>query len=175
MGLLTLLFAPPALNAQTKSVYEISFDKLDGGSTTLQPYKGKKILIVNTASKCGYTPQYKDLQALSERFPDQLVVIGFPSNNFMFQEPGNDKTIREFCTANYGVTFPMAAKIDVKGKKMHPLYVWLTQKRYNGVDDYSVKWNFQKFLLDEQGKLIGVFEPGLNPLDEKLLTMIEKK
>jgi glutathione peroxidase len=164
----SLFLAPKPLDAQVKSIYDIKVEALDGGQIDLSKYKGKKILIVNTASKCGYTPQYKNLEALYEKYKDKVVVIGFPSNNFMFQEPGDSKEIRSFCTKNYGVTFPMASKIDVKGKDMHPLYVWLTQKKYNQFSDNTVKWNFQKYLLDEHGKLLQVFAPGVDPMSEDL-------
>lgn len=167
-SMFSLFLAPKPLDAQVKSIYDIKVEALDGGQIDLSKYKGKKILIVNTASKCGYTPQYKNLEALYEKYKDKVVVIGFPSNNFMFQEPGDSKEIRSFCTKNYGVTFPMAAKIDVKGKDMHPLYVWLTQKKYNQFSDNTVKWNFQKYLLDEHGKLLQVFAPGVDPMSEEL-------
>ena len=161
------------LDAQTKSVYDFKVEALDGGTIDLSAYRGKKILIVNTASKCGYTPQYAGLEKLYEKYKDKLVIIGFPSNNFMFQEPGDAKKIREFCTANYGVTFPMAAKIDVKGKDKHPLYIWLTEKKYNHFSDNSVKWNFQKYLIDEKGNLIDVFAPGTEPESDEIIKAIE--
>lgn len=170
----TFLFAPKALDAQLKSIYDFKVEALEGGQIDFSKYKGKKILIVNTASKCGYTPQYEALQKLYERYQGQLVIVGFPANNFMFQEPGDNAEIRNFCQKNYGVTFPMAAKISVKGKKMHPLYVWLTQKKYNGFSDNSVKWNFQKYLLDENGKLVAVFAPGTDPLSEEIITAITR-
>ncbi len=179
MRTLTLLlmfsffFSPKALNAQTKSIYDIKIDALEGGTIDLAKYKGKKILIVNTASKCGYTPQYEGLEKLYKAYAEKLVIVGFPCNNFAFQEPGDAKKIRSFCTENYGVTFPMAAKIDVKGKNMHPMYVWLTQKKYNNFSDNSVKWNFQKYLLDEQGNLIQVFPPGTEPMSEELVKWLK--
>ncbi len=169
----SLFLAPKPLDAQVKSIYDIKVEALDGGQIDLSTYKGKKILIVNTASKCGYTPQYKNLEALYEKYKDKVVVIGFPSNNFMFQEPGDSKEIRSFCSKNYGVTFPMAAKIDVKGKDMHPLYVWLTQKKYNQFSDNTVKWNFQKYLLDEHGKLLQVFSPGVDPMSEEVTQYLQ--
>lgn len=169
----SLFLAPKPLDAQVKSIYDIKVEALDGGQIDLSTYKGKKILIVNTASKCGYTPQYKNLEALYEKYKEKVVVIGFPSNNFMFQEPGDSKEIRSFCTKNYGVTFPMAAKIDVKGKDMHPLYVWLTQKKYNQFSDNTVKWNFQKYLLDEHGKLLQVFSPGVDPMSEEVTQYLQ--
>lgn len=146
---------------------------MDGGTIDLSKYKGKKILIVNTASKCGYTPQYEALQKLYNQYKDRLVIIGLPSNNFMFQEPGSNADIKSFCQKNYGVTFPMAAKIAVKGKNMHPLYVWLTQKKYNQFSDNSVKWNFQKYLIDENGKLVAVFAPGTDPMSDEVIAAIK--
>jgi len=172
--MLSFFSSPKPLDAQTKSVYDIKIEALDGGSIDLANFKGKKILIVNTASKCGYTPQYEGLEKLYEKYKDRLVIVGFPSNDFLFQEPGDAKKIREFCTKNYGVTFPMAAKIDVKGKNMHPLYVWLTQKKYNNYSDNSVKWNFQKYLLDEKGNLVNMFPPGVEPMSEDVIKAIEK-
>ncbi|MBP6625631.1 MAG: glutathione peroxidase [Chitinophagaceae bacterium] len=170
----SFFFAPKALDAQIKSIYDFKVDALEGGSIDLAAYKGKKILIVNTASKCGYTPQYEGLEKLYEKYKNNLVVIGFPANNFMFQEPGENAEIKTFCQKNYGVTFPMAAKISVKGKKMHPLYVWLTQKKYNQFSDNSVKWNFQKYLIDEKGNLVGVFAPGVDPMSEEIIKAINK-
>lgn len=172
--MLSFLFGPKALDAQTKTIYDFKVTALDGGTIDLSKYKGKKILIVNTASKCGYTPQYEGLQKLYEKYKDQLVIIGFPANNFLFQEPGNNETIKSFCQSNYGVTFPMAAKISVKGRDMHPLYVWLTQKKYNGFSDNSVKWNFQKYLIDENGKLVEVFAPGVEPMSAEITGAISK-
>jgi len=166
--------SPKPLDAQTKTVYDINIEALDGGSINLENFKGKKILIVNTASKCGYTPQYEGLEKLYEKYKGKLVIVGFPSNDFLFQEPGDAKKIREFCTKNYGVTFPMAAKIEVKGKNMHPLYVWLTQKNYNGYSDNTVKWNFQKYLLDEKGNLVNMFAPGVDPMSDDIINAIEK-
>ncbi len=172
--MLSFFSSPKALDAQINSIYDINIEALDGGAINLSKYKGKKILIVNTASKCGYTPQYEGLEKLYEKYKEKLVVIGFPSNNFMFQEPGDAKKIRDFCTKNYGVTFPMAAKIDVKGKDMHPLYVWLTQKKYNAYSDNAVKWNFQKYLIDEKGKLVNMFAPGVEPMSAEVIAAIEK-
>jgi len=168
------LFASKELDAQFKSVYDFKVESLDGNTIDLAKYKGKKILIVNTASKCGFTPQYKGLEELYEKNKGKLVIIGFPANNFLFQEPGKNADIQTFCQRNYGVTFPMAAKISVKGKDMHPLYVYLTQKKYNGFSDNSVKWNFQKYLINEQGKLVAVFSPNTDPLSEEILNAIKK-
>jgi glutathione peroxidase len=164
----SFLFAPKALDAQTKSIYDFKVESLDGGTIDFAAYKGRKILIVNTASKCGYTPQYEGLEKLYKQYKGKLVIVGFPANNFLFQEPGSNKDIQGFCQKNYGVTFPMAAKISVKGRDMHPVYVWLTQKKYNGYSDNAVKWNFQKYLLDENGRLIEVFAPGVEPMSAEI-------
>ena len=157
----------------TKSIYDMTFEKLDGGTTTLAAYKGKKILIVNTASKCGFTKQYAYLEKLYESHKNNLVIVGFPANNFLFQEPGDNQEIKQFCTKNYGVTFPMAAKISVKGKSIHPLYIWLTNKKWNSFSNNSVKWNFQKYLIDEQGKLVAVFAPNVEPMSDEILKAIQ--
>lgn len=152
------------------SVYQFSnIESLDGGILDLSAFKGKKILIVNTASRCGYTPQYKELQELSDKYKEKLVVVGFPANNFMGQEPGTNTEIKEFCSKNYGVTFPMSAKISVKGDDMAPIYKWLTQKSLNGVLDAEVSWNFNKFLIDENGKLLAHFSSKVKPLDEEIV------
>ncbi len=172
-GLFSFLFSPKALDAQTKSIYDFKVESLEGGVIDFAQYKGKKILVVNTASKCGYTPQYEGLEKLYETYKEKLVIIGFPANNFMYQEPGNNTEIISFCQKNYGVTFPMAAKIDVKGKKIHPLYIWLTQKRYNNFSDNHVKWNFQKYLIDEKGNLVEVFAPGVEPMSEEIVNAIK--
>lgn len=151
------------------SVYDFKVEALEGGSLDLSKYKGKKILIVNTASKCGLTPQYKDLEALYEKYSDKLVVVGFPANNFMKQEPGSNTEIKEFCQKNYGVTFPMAAKVSVKGKDIHPLYKYLIDEAAKkGIED-PIKWNFTKFLVDEKGQLITVFSSKTNPMSEEVL------
>ena len=169
-----LFSSPKALDAQTKSIYDFKVDGLDGsGQIDFAKYKGKKILIVNTASKCGYTPQYEGLEKLYKQYKDNLVIIGFPANNFLFQEPGSNEDIKSFCQKNYGVTFPMAAKISVKGKNMHPLYVWLTQKKYNNFSDNSVKWNFQKYLIDEKGQLIAVYGSSTDPLSDEITSKLK--
>jgi glutathione peroxidase len=172
MLMFSFFFKPSDLDAQTKSIYDIKIEALEGGNIDLAKYKGKKILLVNTASKCGYTPQYEGLEKLYEAYKEKLVVIGFPANNFLFQEPGSDLEIKSFCQKNYGVSFPMASKISVKGKKMHPLYVWLTQKKYNNYSDNSVKWNFQKYLIDEKGNLINLFGPGVEPMSDEIIKAI---
>ena len=141
----------------------------------MDKFKGKKLLVVNTASKCGNTPQYKDLEELYEQNAGDLVIIGFPANNFANQEPGTAAEIREFCTANYGVTFPMMEKISVRGKDIHPLYQWLTSKDLNGVMDSKVTWNFQKFLIDENGNLADVIAPKEKPSSAKVLAWISSE
>jgi glutathione peroxidase len=157
-----------------KSIYDFKVASLTGGTIDLAQYKGKKILIVNTASKCGFTPQYEALEKLSGRYTDKLVIIGFPANNFLYQEPGGNDKIAEFCKLNYGVTFPMAAKISVKGKSMAPIYHWLTEKQYNGLEDSHVKWNFQKYLINEKGELTDIFYSKTTPDDPEVIKAIEK-
>ena len=151
------------------SVYDFKVTGLDGKPLDIAQYKGKKILIVNTASKCGFTPQYADLEKLYEQYKGKLVVIGFPANNFGQQEPGTSQEITEFCTKNYGVTFPMAEKSDVVGDNISPLFKYLTDEAHKlGVTDPVVKWNFTKFLVDENGKLIAVFPSKVKPLDDQI-------
>ncbi|KAA6451748.1 glutathione peroxidase [Bacillus swezeyi] len=146
------------------SIYDISVKTIKGEETTLKPYKGKVLLIVNTASKCGFTPQYKQLQDLYDTYQDKgLVVLGFPSNQFMNQEPGDEKSIEEFCSLNYGVTFPMFAKVDVKGSGMHPLFRHLTNRAKGMLGIKTVKWNFTKFLVDQKGETVVRFSPQTNP------------
>jgi glutathione peroxidase len=148
----------------TKNIFNFKVAALDGSTIDFATFKGKKILIVNTASECGYTPQYKDLEKLYETYKDKLVIVGFPANNFGGQEPGTNDEIKSFCTKNYGVSFPMAAKVSVKGDDMAPIYQWLTQKDKNGVLDAEIKWNFNKFLIDENGRMINKFESSVNPM-----------
>ena len=157
----------------TKTLYSFTTKSLAGEQFNLSSLKGKKVLIVNTASKCGLTPQYKDLEALYEKYgKDNFVIIGFPANNFGEQEPGNNKEISEFCTLNYGVTFPMMSKISVKGEDIDPIYSWLTTKSENGLMDAPVQWNFQKFLIDENGKLIDMVPPKELPTSERIIKFI---
>lgn len=161
-----------AQNAPAK-FHELKAKTLDGtGVINFADLKGKKVLIVNTASECGFTPQYDQLQKLSERFKDKLVVIGFPCNQFGGQEPGNAEYIQSFCSGRFGVTFPMAEKVEVKGDNQHIVYQWLTQKKYNKVEDVNVRWNFGKFLIDENGKFIQYFPSQVSPLDEKITSLI---
>jgi glutathione peroxidase len=151
------------------SVYDFKVTGLDGKPLDIAQFKGKKILIVNTASKCGFTPQYADLEKLYEQNKSKLVVIGFPANNFGQQEPGTSQEITEFCAKNYGVTFPMAEKSDVVGDNISPLFKYLTDEAHKlGVADPVVKWNFTKFLVDENGKLIAVFPSKVKPMDDQI-------
>ena len=166
------LFTPKA-NVPA-SIYDFSVPALDGNTIDFSQFKGKKILIVNTASKCGHTPQYQSLEKLYQRYKGKLVIVGFPANNFLFQEPGSNEDIASFCKLNYGVTFPMAAKISVKGRKMAPIYQWLTSKEYNGFEDSKVKWNFQKYLINEQGHLLAIFPPSMSPDNAEIIAAIEK-
>jgi glutathione peroxidase len=154
------------------TIYNFKVEGLEGGTINFASFKGRKILIVNTASKCGYTPQYTELEELYEKYKDKLVVIGFPANNFGGQEPGTNAEIKEFCTGTYHVTFPMAAKISVKGDDMAPLYQWLTSKEKNGVLDAEIKWNFNKFLLNEKGELIAYFPSKVKPMSEEITSKL---
>lgn len=150
------------------SIYNFKVSGLDGKSINLSKYKGKKILIVNTASKCGYTPQYKDLETLYKTYKGKVVVLGFPANNFKQQEPGTSTEIAEFCQKNYGVTFPMAEKVSVKGEDIHPLFKYLTDEAKKMNIEDPIKWNFTKFLIDEKGKLIAVFPSKVSPMSEEV-------
>jgi glutathione peroxidase len=165
-----------SVNAQSNtSIYQFKVEDLSGNTFDLASLKGKKILIVNTASKCGYTPQYEQLEAIYKKYKNQnFVIIGFPANNFMWQEPGTNAEIATFCRSKYGVSFPMMAKISVKGKDIHPIYQFLTQKKLNGVLDSKVEWNFQKYLINEKGQLEQVYMSGVKPNDEKITNWIEK-
>jgi glutathione peroxidase len=165
MKALILIFALFAIPA--KSVYDFKISSIDGKTINLQKFKGKKILIVNTASKCGYTPQYTDLQKLSEQYKDKLVVIGFPANNFGGQEPGTNTEIKGFCQKNYGVTFILSEKVSVKGIDIDPLFKYLTNTE-NPDFIGDIKWNFEKFLLDENGKLIHRFRSAVTPLSPEI-------
>jgi len=167
-------FFAPKSEAIPASIYDFKVKALDGSTIDFSKYKGKKILIVNTASQCGNTPQYADLEAMYKKYDGKLVIVGFPANDFGAQEPGSDKEISSFCTKNYGVTFPMASKITVKGDNMAPIYQWLTRKKYNNLQDSEVKWNFQKYLIDEKGHLVAVFKPGMKPTEPEIVSAIEK-
>ena len=148
-----------------KTIYDYKVEALDGSQINFADFKGKKILIVNTASECGFTPQYDDLEKLYEANKDKLVVVGFPANNFGGQEPGTNAEIGTFCQKNYGVTFPMAAKVSVKGDDIAPVFKYLTEKELNGVKNTAILWNFTKFLVDENGKLIDSFISTTKPTD----------
>ena len=158
-----------------QSFYDFKVKDIEGNNFDLSSLKGKKVLVVNTASKCGLTPQYEQLQELYEKYGgDNFTIIGFPANNFMKQEPGTNEEISEFCTKNYGVTFQMMEKISVKGDDMNPLYQWLTEKSKNGVMDSEVSWNFQKYLIDEKGNLVKMISPKVKPTDEEVVAWISK-
>ena len=150
------------------NLYDIKIDSLQGKPVDLSHYKGKKILFVNVASKCGFTPQYRGLQELYDEYQDKLMVIGIPCNQFGRQEPGTSNEIQEFCEVNYGVSFLITEKVDVKGSQQHPLYSWLTQKSSNGKKNSSVKWNFQKYLVDEDGQLIDYYYSLTKPTSKKI-------
>lgn len=160
----------PQANA---SFYDLTVEDIDGGMIRMADYKGKYVLCVNVASKCGFTPQYKDLQALYERYQDNLVIIGFPCNQFLGQEPGDNTKIKGFCEKNYGVTFPLSTKIDVKGKQQHPVYQWLTSQEVDGLTGHEVKWNFHKFLVNPEGQLISVYPSKVNPLSPEILSRLQ--
>lgn len=158
----------------SQTIYDFKVESLTGESFDFASLKGKKIMIVNTASECGLTPQYADLEKLYEKYKEKgFVVVGFPANNFGEQEPGSNKDIATFCQKNYGVKFPMMAKISVKGDDMHELYKFLTQKEKNGIADSEVKWNFQKYLIDEDGKLVKHISPRTNPMSDEVVKWIE--
>ena len=173
---LLLMVAGMLSFAQQANFYSFKTKTIDGKEFDLASLKGKKVLVVNTASKCGNTPQYKDLEALYLKYgPDKFVIVGFPANNFMSQEPGSNAEIKQFCTENYQVTFPMMSKISVKGKDIDPIYQWLTAKAKNGKMDADVTWNFQKFMIDEKGNLVDVVSPRTSPTDEKIVKWIAGK
>jgi len=157
-----------------KTIYQFTMNTLDGKPRSLADYKGKVLLVVNVASKCGLTPQYEDIEKLYKQYKDQgLVVLGFPANNFLGQEPGSSEQIAEFCQKNYGVTFDMFEKISVKGKDIHPLYQFLTAKSLNGTTDAEVSWNFQKFLIGKNGEVVTSFSPKTSVYDGKVIAAIE--
>jgi glutathione peroxidase len=157
------------------SVYDFKMKDIDGKNVNLKKYKGKVVMIVNTASKCGYTPQYEGLEAIYKKYKDQdFVVLGFPANNFRGQEPGTDKEIKEFCTLKYDVTFPMFSKISVKGEDQHPLYKFLTEKETNPQFAGDITWNFNKFLIGKDGKVVARYETKIKPDDATVTAEIEK-
>jgi glutathione peroxidase len=152
----------------TTSIYDFKLTTLDGKPFSLADYKGKKILIVNTASACGFTPQYADLEALYEKYKGKLVIVGFPANNFGGQEPGSNTEIQTFCKKNYGVSFPMSEKVSVKGEDIHPLFKYLTEEAEKMGEKDPIKWNFTKFLVNEKGKLLAVFPSRVKPMSEEI-------
>jgi glutathione peroxidase len=174
--ILILMVASMLSFAQQTNFYSFKTKDIDGKTFDLSSLKGKKVLVVNTASKCGNTPQYKDLEALYLKYGgDKFVIIGFPANNFMSQEPGTNAEIKQFCTEKYQVTFPMMQKISVKGDDIDPIYKWLTTKLLNGKMDAPVSWNFQKFMIDEKGNLVDFVSPGTKPNDNKIVNWITGK
>lgn len=167
-----LFFAATPKGDVPASIYDFKVTALDGSKLDFSKFKGKKILIVNTASECGNTPQYADMEKLYKLYKGKLVIVGFPANDFGAQEPGTNQEIAAFCKKNYSVTFPMAAKITVKGNDKAPIYRWLTEKKYNNHKDSEVRWNFQKYLINEKGELIEVFSPRTNPMSAEVLAAI---
>jgi glutathione peroxidase len=167
--LFLVIGALPVYSQGSRSFYDLKALTIDGKEYDFSALKGKKVLIVNTASRCGNTPQYTNLEKLYQKYGgDGFVILGFPANNFLKQEPGTNKEIKEFCRLNYGVTFQMMSKISVKGDDMHTVYKWLTLKEENGVMDSEVRWNFQKYLVDEKGKLVSVVRPKVDPLSDEI-------
>ena len=158
----------------TTSIYDFKVKGLEGQEIDFSKFKGKKILIVNTASECGYTYQYEGLEKLYNAYKDKLVIVGFPANNFGSQEPGTNEQIQAFCKRNYGVSFPMAAKVSVKGKDIHPLFKYLAEEAHKLGKDDPIQWNFTKFLIDEKGKLIDIFPSKVEPMDDELVKGIKK-
>ncbi len=172
--LLMLLSFISSQEPLSSSIYDYKLTAIDGSIIDMATFKGKKILIVNVASECGYTPQYADLEKLYRQYKDQLVVIGFPSNDFMGQEPGSNEEILQFCSSKYEISFPLTQKISVKGKDKAPIYQWLTEKKLNGVEDSEVSWNFNKYLIDEDGRYICHFKSKVEPFDPAIIAAIVK-
>ena len=161
-------------NTMDQTIYQFKVKDIEGKIFDFEKLRGKKIMIVNTASKCGLTPQYKGLQKLYDRYKDSgFTIVGFPANDFLWQEPGSDKEIAAFCEKNYGVTFPMMSKITVVGSEMHPLYQFLTQAQKNGYKSSKVSWNFQKYLIGEDGKLQKIITPRTAPMSEEVISWVE--
>ena len=169
--------APTAQEGETpvaSSIYDFTMKDIDGNDVGLATFKGKVVMIVNVASKCGFTGQYAGLQALYEKYQDRgLVILGFPANDFLWQEPGADSEIKQFCTLNYGVTFPMFAKIHVKGRDQHPLYAWLTDKRANPDFSGKITWNFNKFLVGRDGRVVARFGSRAKPESQEVVAAVE--
>jgi len=176
IGILSLATLLSSSTTSKESIHQFKVEDIEGKKFDFSSLKGKKIMIVNTASKCGLTPQYEKLEEIYKKYKNQnFIIVGFPANDFMSQEPGTDKDIATFCQKNYGVSFPMMSKISVKGKDMHPVYKFLTEKIKNGLEDNKVEWNFQKYLIDENGYLVKVISPRVLPDDESIVKWIEKK
>ncbi|MEN9696862.1 MAG: hypothetical protein RLZ56_283 [Bacteroidota bacterium] len=169
----SILFTLASIMGNAQSIHSFKVKGIDGKQIDFASFKGKKILVVNTASKCGYTPQYEALEKVYEQYKGKLVIIGFPCNQFGGQEPGSNDEIVAFCKKNYGVSFPLADKIDVKGSNMAPIYQWLTQKAQNGVLDASISWNFNKFLLDEEGRMLAYFPSNVKPDSEEIMSRLK--
>ena len=173
--IISAFFISASVAQNDRSFYDYSVTDIQGKQYDLSTLKGKKVLVVNTASKCGNTPQFAELEKLYKEYgSEKFVILGFPSNDFANQDPGTNEEILEFCTLNYGVTFPMMSKISVKGKDIHPLYEWLTNKELNGIMDSEVTWNFQKYLIDENGKLVEVIPPRVKPDSEQILAWLKR-
>lgn len=159
-----------------ENIFDFTMNDIDGNPVKLEIFKGKVILLVNVASKCGYTPQYRGLQNLFSKYKDKnFVILGFPANNFLWQEPGTNEKIKSFCSLEYGVEFPMFSKISVKGRKQHPLYKFLTSKSSNPLFPGKIRWNFEKFIFNAEGKLVGRFHPKIKPEDERIIELLEKE
>lgn len=172
---------PDNINMEGKSTFyeflaanpNANVKSIDGKDVDFSQFKGKKVLIVNTASECGYTPQYKELELLCETYKDKLVILGFPANNFGGQEPGSNEEIKKFCTSEYSVTFPLFEKISVLGDDMAPIYKWLTSKDLNGWNEQQPKWNFNKYLLDEDGNLLKYYSSAVKPMGDEIVSMLK--
>lgn len=159
-------------NAQSESIYAHSFTDIDGNEVSLSTFEGKKILFVNVASECGFTGQYSELEELHKAYGEKVVLIGFPCDQFGGQEPGSEAEIKTFCEKNYGVTFLMTSKIEVKGEGQHPIYKWLTSKELNGKENSDVSWNFEKYLVDEKGNLVDHFKSPVKPMSDKITSLL---
>lgn len=155
-----------------KSIYDFKLKDIDGNEVDFEQYRGQKLLLVNVASKCGYTPQYADLQELHEKYGEQVTIIGFPANNFGDQEPGTNEEIKQFCSESFGVTFPMMDKVSVKGADKHPLFRWLSDKDLNGWNDKEPSWNFCKYFINEKGELVKFFPSSVKPTDDEIISLI---
>lgn len=172
-AVLAIAFLSFSFRQKTNSIHQFKIKGIDGKTIDFAAFKGKKILVVNTASACGYTPQYEGLQQLFEQYKNKLVVIGFPCNQFGEQESGTEITIQKFCKSRYGVTFPLSSKVDVKGENIAPIYRWLCNKSENGVLDAEIKWNFNKFMIDENGKMLAYFGSKVTPNSEEILKFLK--